>query len=345
MQREGMIYLTQSEEHRAKEIYDQSIVIDALNYSPTLPNLGHSEYLEEYARAGVTAVHFTIQLPYEGLYNFLNQVSLWYEMAEEAECDVATTAKDIRMAKEKKKKCIIFGIQNAKPLEENVSLVRVFHKLGIRIIQLAYNDQNLIGAGGDEKDAGLTNLGQRMIEKMNQIGILVDVSHCGSRTTMDAIHYSAKPIAFTHANPKTLCDHYRNKTDEQLKALANRGGVVGLTAYTPISKTLKEKRPTLKDFLDCIDYVAKLIGTEHIGFGLDLSPIVQWDPEGYRVWAVKHPGLAVENLDEISIQGLEKPFDIFGIARGLFSRGYSDKEIRGILGENFLRLFEEAWGG
>lgn len=343
MNRDESVILTEAEEERARDTYRRSIVIDALNYSPTLPNLGHAEYILELVEAGVTAAHFTVQLPYEDLPDCLKQISLWHQLAEETGARVVALAQDIRVAKEDKKPSIIFGLQNGKPLEEEVSFVRIFHKLDIRIIQLAYNDQNFLGAGGDERDAGVTKLGRRMIEEMNRTGILIDVSHCGPQTTMDAINYSEKPIAFTHANPKALCDHYRNKTDEQLRALASRGGVVGLTAYTPISKTRKERRPVLKDFLDSIDYVVKLIGAEHVGFGLDLSPIVQWDPEGYRVWARRHPGIAVDNIDEISVKGMEKPSDIVNIARGLVSRGYNDFEIRGILGENFLRLFEAVW--
>jgi membrane dipeptidase len=335
--------LTDAQEERIRALYKSSVVLDCVDYSTNLPDLGHPEYIEEYGEAGVTVVNCTIQEPNGGLWDFLNQVSLWYQLAEETHSYVAQSVDDIRRAKEENKKCLIFGIQNGKPLEENVNFVRVFHKLGIRIIQLAYNDQNLLGAGGDEKDAGVTKLGRKMIEEMNRLGILIDASHCGPQTSMDAINYSSRPIAFTHANPKALCDHYRNKTDEQLKALASRGGVVGLTAYSPISRTQKDKRPTLKDFLDFVDYVVTLIGVEHVGFGLDHSPSVRWDREGYYLWAEKNPGLAAQNIDEISIEGLEKPADIFNMSRGLVSRGYSDVEIKGILGENFLRLFGQVW--
>ena len=342
MDENKLLKLTESQEERAQAIYDSAIVIDALNYSPTLPSLGHPEYLEEYSKAGVTATHFTIHLPYEGLRNLLNQVSLWYQLAEGTQCSIVESAKDIRTAKEKRGKCIIFGIQNGKPLEENVSFVRIFHKLGIRIIQLAYNEQNLLGAGGDEMDAGVTKLGHKMIEEMNRVGILIDASHCGPQTTMDIIRHSEKPIAFTHANPRALCEHYRNKTDEQLKALAERGGVVGLTAMSLISKTHKDKRPALKDFLDFVDYTVNLVGVKHVGFGLDFAPIFLWDQEAAPTFARKYPGLS-GNDDEISIEGLETPSHIIDIARGLVSRGYDDVEIRGILGENFLHLFEETW--
>ncbi len=343
MDDQSLLTLTPSNEQRALHLYKESIVIDCLNYSPTLPNLNHPEYLDEYAQAGVTAIHFTIQTPDGGLSDFLNQVSLWHELAGNTDCRIAKTTRDIPLAKKEKRKCLIFGIQNAKPLEDDLALVRVFHLLGIRIIQPAYDSQNLLGSGGDEVDAGITKLGKKMIEEMNRIGILIDASHCGFKTTMDAIHFSAKPIAFTHTNPKALCDHYRNKTNEQLKALAERGGVVGLTAFCPISRTQRNKEPTLIDFLDFIDYVSNLIGSEHVGFGLDLAPVVRWDEEGHRIWTQKNPGLAPESIDKISIAGLDRPSGIINIARGLVSRGYRDEEIRGILGENILRLFEAVW--
>jgi membrane dipeptidase len=335
--------MTLSEEKRALHLYKESIVIDCLNYSPTLPNLNHSEYLDEYAQAGVTATHFTVQTPDGGLSNFLDQISLWHELARNTGCRIAEAANDIRLAKKEQRKCLIFGIQNAKPLEEDLALIRVFHLLGIRIIQPAYDSQNLLGSGGDETDAGITKLGKKMIEEMNRIGILIDASHCGFKTTMDAIHFSAKPIAFTHSNPKALCAHYRNKTNEQLKALSDRGGVVGLTAFSPISKPQSDQDPTLVDFMNFIDYVSNLIGSEHVGFGLDLAPVARWDEEGHRIWAKKNPGLAPESINKISIEELNKPSKIINISRGLVLRGYTDDEIKGILGGNFLRLFEAVW--
>ena len=343
MGKDKLLKLTEEKEQRALAIFSSSIVIDCLNYSPTFPNFGHPEYLDEYKNAGVTATNFTIQVPSGDLHDFLRQVSLWHKVAEETDCCVAKSAKDILESKEKKRKCIILGLQNAKPLGEDIEFVSVFRKLGIRIIQLAYDEQNLFGAGGDEKDAGVTRLGRKMIEEMNRVGILIDVSHCGPQTTMDAIDYSAKPIAFTHTNAKALCDHYRNKTDGQLKALAARGGVVGITAYTPISKIRKDRRPNLVDFLDFVDYVVNLIGVEHVGFGLDLTCIDRWDRESILLWYQKHPGIATDNIDELMIEGLGQPSEIINIARGLVSRGYKDAEIRGILGENFLHLFKEVW--
>jgi membrane dipeptidase len=338
-----LLKIRRSEKERANHLYKEAIVIDCLNYSPTLPNLSHPEYLEEYHQAGVSSIHVTIQEPEGDLRNFLHQVSLWHKMAKNTDCRIAEKANDIRVAKKEKRKCLIFGIQNGKPLGEDLDFVSVFHLLGIRVIQLAYDRQNLLGSGGNERDAGVTKLGRKMIEEMNRIGILIDASHCGYQTTMDAIHLSAKPIACTHTNPRALCDHYRNKTDEQLKALAERGGIVGITAFTPISRTHKDKEPSIIDFLDFIDYVSNLIGSKHVGFGLDFAPVARWDESGHRAWAQQNPGLAPESIDKISIQGLDQPSKIINIAMGLVSRGYTDDQIRGILGENILRLFESVW--
>jgi membrane dipeptidase len=342
MTKKNILELNKEEEKRAIKIYKNAIVIDALTYAPTLPNFDKVEYLDELFENGITT-NFTIHEPFEDLDDILNQISLWTKMSKKTGTIIVKSAEDIINAKKQKSKCIIFGIQNAKPLGENTNLVLIFHMLGIRIIQIAYNEQNLFGSGGDDKDSGITNLGRKVIEEMNRIGILIDVSHCGYRTTMDAINLSSKPIAFTHANPKVLCKHHRNKTDEELKALADRGGIVGLNAYSLFYKRHKRSIPDLNDFLDCLDYTVNLIGAKHVGFGLDLSPVSKWNPEGYADWARRNPGLAPDNLDQISLIGLDEPSKAINIARGLVKRGYTDNEIKGILGGNFFRLFESVF--
>jgi len=338
-----LLTLAREEEKRSKEIYNKAIIIDALTYAPNLASLNRREYLDELTEYGITATNFTIQEPFEDLDDLLNQVSIWHDLANEEGAIIAKTTSDIQKAKKENKKCLILGLQNGKSLSENPRLVRIFHLLGIRVIQIAYNEQNLLGCGGDDKDAGVTKLGRIMIEKMNTVGILVDASHCGYRTTLDAINYSSKPIAFTHANPKFLCNHYRNKTDEELKALAERGGVVGLNAYSNFYMKTKEEKPDLNDFLNCLDYTVNLIGAEHVGFGLDLSPGAKWNPTAYAEWARRNPGLAPNDLEHISLVGLDEPCKIINIARGLVKRGYKDEEIMGILGGNFLRLFSEIF--
>ena len=332
--------LTEEQEKRARELYQRAIVIECLTAAPTLK---HPEYVRETRDAGVTATHFTMLGLEDDIIGALDHIAGWYEMVEQNDAIIARTADDIVRAKEEKHPCVIWGSQNAKPLEEDLRYVRILHALGLRIIQLAYDQPNYIGTGGTEPDRGITKFGRKVIDEMNRVGVLIDVSHCGDQTVMDAIKYSQDPIAITHANPRAKVDEIRNKTDEQMLALAEKGGVIGLTAYSPWARLKKGGRPTLEDFLDLMEYVIKLIGVDHVGFGLDLSPHWDWEPEGYYRWAEQYPDLAALNVEERVVEDLHHVSKVENIARGLVARGYSDDDILKILGGNFLNLFRRVW--
>ena len=332
--------LTTEEENKAAELYQRAIVIECLTYIPTLPNL---EYMEELRKAGVTANHITVTETNARPREAFATISGWYEISQKTGCRFAYTVNDILQAKKEGKVCVIMGSQNARMLDDDLGLIRIFHRLGLRIIQLAYAEQNYIGSGGEDVDGGLSLFGRKVIEEMNRVGILVDISHCGDKTVMDAIKYSEKPVAITHANPRKLINHNRNKTDEQIQALAEKGGVIGLTAWTPISTVKKGVRPTLEDFLDFIDYVVKLVGPEHVGFGLDLTPNWDYNPADYEKWAKLYPNLAAESFEERLVEGLNHASKIKNISRGLVARNYRDEDILRILGGNFLELFRKTW--
>ena len=332
--------LTKEEEKRATELFQKAIVIECLTAAPTLK---HPEYIRETRDAGVTATHFTMLALEDNILGALDHIAGWYEMVEQYNAIIARTADDIVRAKEEKRPCVIWGTQNAKPLEEDLKYVRILHALGLRIIQLAYDQPNYIGTGGSEPDRGITKFGQKVIDEMNRVGVLIDVSHCGDQTVMDAIKYSQDPIAITHANPRAKVDEIRNKTDEQMLALTEKGGVIGLTAYSPWARLKKGVRPNLEDFLDLMEYVIKLIGVDHVGFGLDLSPHWDWEPEGYYRWAEQYPDLAALNVEERVVEDLHHVSKVENIARGLVARGYSDDDILKILGGNFLNLFRRVW--
>lgn len=334
--------LTPEEEKRAADIYKKAIVIEGLSYAPALV---HLEYFEEVRKAGVTATHITVtkQYDYSGPREALTTISGWYRTAEKTDCRLAWSVNDIAEAKKEGKVCIIMGTQNGRILEDDLSLVHIFHQLGLRIIQLAYAEHNYIGSGGEDLDAGVSLFGRKVIDEMNKLGVLIDVSHCGDKTVMDAIKYSQKPIAITHANPRKLINHHRNKTDEQIVALAEKGGVIGLTAWAPITMVKKGARPTLEDFMDLIDYVVKLVGVDHVGFGLDQSPDWNFDRTEYDKWANLYPTLAPAKFEDRLVEGLENIYDVKNISRGLVARGYSDKDILKILGGNFFQLFQKVW--
>jgi len=333
--------LTTEEEKRAMELYQKATVIEGLTYSPALNH--PVEYLEEVRKGGVTATHITVTPTWATLREALSTISGWYQNAERARVRFACSADDIVQAKKEGKVCVIMGSQNGKILEDDVSLVRIFHQLGMRIIQLAYAEQNYIGSGGDDVDAGISTFGRKIIDEMNKVGILVDVSHCGDKTVMDAIKCSQKPIAITHANPRKLINHHRNKTDEQMLACAEKGGVIGLTAWTSITTVKKGVRPTLEDFLDLVDYVVKLVGIDHVAFGLDLTPNWEYDRTDYEEWTKRYPTLAPLKFEERLVDGLENVSKVKDISKGLVARGYSDEDILKILGGNLLELFRKVW--
>jgi len=236
------------------------------------------------------------------------------------------------------------GFQNAVHLDDKLDNADEFSKLGARIVQLTYQGKNSFGSGcAAEFDPGLTEAGERLVEKLNELGILIDLSHCGYRTTMDAISTSRKPCAFTHANVTALCHHPRNKTDEQIKALAEKGGVMGIASYSAFSDIKKNHAPTIVEYLDIIDYVASLVGVDHVGIGLDLTPT--WTEEDYEKARKAYPEIYADyEFGEAAIKGIDEISKLIDVTRGLLSRGYEDDEIKKILGGNFVKLFGEVWG-
>jgi membrane dipeptidase len=192
------------------------------------------------------------------------------------------------------------------------------------------------------EDKGLSSFGRELVAEMNRLGMLVDLSHCGHRTTMDAIEATKGPVAFTHANPLALANNPRNKPDEAFKALAAKGGVAGVVRLpawlTPHGKA------TLEDYLNAIDYLVGLIGIDHVGLGSDFMEEV---PAEIMMRSLQ--GISPENLQKYYsstlVEGFESAADFPRVTEGLLSRGYLSEEVKKIMGGNWLRLFEKVWSG
>ena len=181
--------------------------------------------------------------------------------------------------------------------------------------------------------------GIAVIERMNELGMLIDLSHVGPKTTMEAIEFSKVPVCFTHANAKALCDHFRNKSDEALKAVAERGGVIGINVISAYTQTRKGVKPDIEDYYAMMDYVVNLVGVDHVGIGTDISP--NWSPEEIRKTFEVYPELTgtEEHLEE-----LDSIIYFRNLAKGLLHRGYTQENVKKILGDNWLRLFRIVWG-
>lgn len=238
---------------------------------------------------------------------------------------------------------ILLGIQNSEHFRK-VDDVDYFCGLGQRVSQLTYNARTLIGNGSTERrDDGLSDFGVSIVERMNKVGMAVDVSHCGDKTTLDAFEVSKKPVLITHSNCRALNpNHPRCKTDEAIKAMAAKGGVMGITE---VRMFVSAKEPTGIDaMMDHYDYVAKLVGVEHIGVGSDID-LVGYDAmpadENKQLRAAYKGSYGFR--DKIDIDGYtfaKRPFDL---AEALIRRNYSDANIEAILGGNFQRVLKEIW--
>ncbi len=242
------------------------------------------------------------------------------------------------------------GLQNALPIGDDLGHVEIYYGLGIRLIQLTYNDRNQVGDGCLERaNGGLTAFGIDLIEKMNQLGMIVDLSHCGHRTTLEAIDASRFPIVFSHTAAWSLCENPRNKLDEELIALAKKDGVVNVYA---VSFWLKKKgQATLKDMLDHVDYLVRLLGVDHVGIGTDRPDSDPkeanrkvWESEWWPAHAIfKFPDLLNIRWPPYT-KGIEYISKWPNIVSGLIQRGYTDEEITKIIGGNAYRLIKQVIG-
>jgi membrane dipeptidase len=237
---------------------------------------------------------------------------------------------------------IILGVQNSDHFRKPDD-VDYFYSIGQRVSQLTYNARNLIGTGSTERtDSAITDFGVSIVERMNKVGMAVDVSHCGDLTSMDACTVSKAPVLITHSDCRALAQHPRCKPDEVIKKVAATGGVMGITGVRPFVKTTEPT--TIEDVLNHYDHVAKLVGVEHLGVGSDI------DLDGYDalpgpIRKKLHAGYKASYgfRDKDDIEGLDHPQRSYDLAEGLIRRGYSDKDIEGILGGNFKRVLAQIW--
>lgn len=238
---------------------------------------------------------------------------------------------------------VVLGIQNSRHFR-TADDVDVFHALGQRVSQLTYNSRNLIGNGSTERrDDGLSDFGLAIVARMNEVGMAVDVSHCGDRTTLDAFEASTVPVLITHSNVRSLASgHPRCKTDEAIRAMAKSGGVMGITGVRMFVKA--DEPTTIEHMLDHYDHVRDLVGVEHLGLGsdMDLNGYDDMPPEENKRMRESYKG-SYGFREKIDIEGVDHPRRVFDLAEGLIRRGYADADIRGVLGDNFRRVLTGIW--
>jgi membrane dipeptidase len=326
--------LTSEEAKRALDLHKEAVIVDSLNAS-----VMSDEYFRKLQKGGVTATNYTIAM----MHNMSETIKRILDMqdmiaGENKTVVLGTTAEDILRAKREGKTAILLGFQNIQPLENDLRLLKLYHYLGVRIIQLSYHFRNAAADGGGERiDSGLSLFGISLIEEMNRLGMVVDLAHVGKQSVLEAVETSEDPVIASHSNPRALVDAHQNKTDEEIKAMAEKGGVIGVTAFPRlISKNPDET--TLDNLLDCVDYVVKLVGANHVGIGLDLA-------EGWAEYPPTRMSLMkIDGRIYVYPREIESVTKFPNITKGLIERGYSDAETKKILGENFLRVFKKVFG-
>lgn len=319
------------------------VVIDCLQYCK------YSEAVFRDLKAGgVDAIHTTIAY-HEDFQETVANIIRWNELFA-AHGDLVLhgkTGADVRRAKAEGRIAVFFGLQNCSPIEDDIGLVEICHTLGARFMQLSYNNQSLLASGCYEsEDAGITRMGREVIAEMNRLGMVIDMSHSGERSTLEAIELSRRPIAVTHANPLSWHKVVRNKADTVLKALAASGGMLGFSLYPHHLKN--GSSCALTEFCEMVARTADLMGVARLGIGSDLchgqpKEVVQWMRRGTWTKEPLDPANPVVFPPQPAWFASNRDFP--NIATGLAKAGFSPAEIDGIMGGNWLRFFEASFGG
>ena len=336
---------------RVMKLVERSLVIDMLaplklDFTPEAFALPASEKeIEEFRGCGITGFHNSVGVGGPTAYDdALEFLAAWqgYAGRNSQLYSLVGRATDLDQAKAQRKIAVIMGLQNADQFRDPKE-VKKFYQLGLRCAQLTYNSQNFIGSGSTDRiDGGVSDFGVEIIKAMNETGMLIDVSHSGDRTTLDAIELSPKPIAITHSNCRALVNHPRLKTDEAIQKLGAKGGVMGITG---VRMFVRDKDPTtVEHIVDHIEHVVKLIGVDHVGIGsdADLNGYDDMSAEQNKQLRASYKA-SYAFRDKIDTDGFDHPKKVFDLTDALIRRGYSDNNITAVLGGNFRRLLGATW--
>ena len=344
--------------------YREAIVIDGLGGpgggSNDNPEAGLSEQeLKDTHESGVTCAHTTVgsvgtTAPDTAFMATVRGIAYWEREIDRHPEVLARVriASDITKAKKNRRCGLVYGVQDGVAFETDLARLADLHALGLRVVQPTYNRRNLLGDGCLEPaNAGLSRSGVTAIERMNELGILVDLSHCGRQTAADAIRVSKKPVAFTHTGCQALADHPRNRTDEEMRAVAEKGGVSGIYFMPYLSEG---RQPTAADIVRHIEHMVQVAGEDHVSIGTDgnLSPTVVDDKykEGFakNTRERREAGIAAPWETEtgyLFAADLNTSRRFATLAMMLADRRHSAARIEKILGGNLLRVFGDTWKG
>jgi membrane dipeptidase len=327
----------------AKEIYNQSCVIDLqLGFEPEIEAPYKWDVVNRFAASGFSMISMAVATDATSLEKTIEFIA---GVREKISIDsdkyiLAKSVQDIEKAKAENKLAVNFLLQGPNPLSKNLSMLDVYYQLGVRSLILAYNIRNPFADGCIEPyDAGLSRLGKKLIQKMNDIGMLIDCAHTGYNSSLEAIALSQAPVIFSHSNVYALHAHPRNLKDEQIKAVAQSGGVIGINGNAAL---LGVEQATPEKFVENIDYISQLVGAEFVSLGTDWVYFPELFENYMSRQAIFYSSSYTKGIEAKKLTAIE-PEQVIEIVELLLQRGYTRHNIQGILGENYLKVVRQVW--
>ncbi len=327
----------------AARLHQDAVVIDAC--APILRDATHARH---WIAGGCTAALATLCLfDDDRASTVANNARLNRQLRARTGVVIARDAGGIERARREGRLAIVLAFQSSGGLGGDVGMVEVYHQLGVRAMNLAYNKAELAADGCTEpRDAGLSGFGRQVIAEMERVGMLLDLSHTGYRSSMEAMERATRPVAFTHSNAWALFDHPRNIRDDQIRACAATGGVIGINGH-PAFIRAGTAMPELDDLLAHLDHILGIAGIDHVGMGLDFS-----QPPGEQMTAARYAQLLADGIftpETLPPPPIRYPVrdasQLPRLTEALLRRGWPEADVRKLLGANMLRLFREVWRG
>ena len=322
-----------------KTLHDDLVVFDGLIVS----NWSRAVF-EDMRAGGLTGANCTCCV-WENFTDTMRNIAQWKQWLDEHDDLLvqAYSTADIRRAKAEGRTAIVLGFQNVSAFEDRLDYIALFRELGVGIVQMAYNTQNLIGTGCYEsRDTGLSDFGREAVAEMNRVGMMCDLSHVGPKTSEDVIRASTKPVCYSHVAPAALKAHPRNKSDEQIRFIVERGGFVGVTMFPPF--LARGTDSTVDDYVAAMDYIINVAGEDAVGYGTDFT---QGYDRPFFDWITMDKGYArklTEFGEIISLEGIETIGRTPNLTAAMERAGWPERRIRKVMGENWLRVLKDVWG-
>jgi membrane dipeptidase len=326
---------------KAAALHAEALVWDQHGCLPLRPDEDAVDQLELYRRAGVDLVSINVGMDLTPTVDAFKVLAAFRRglLARPDRYLIASRADDVHEAKRSGRLAVTFDLEGTEPLDGELALLEVFHELGVRTVLIAYNLRNRAGGGcHDDPEVGLTRYGHDLVRELNELGILVDATHCSPRTTFDLFELSSAPVVFSHSVPTGVKPHARNVTDAQMRACAATGGVVGING---VGIFLGDDNAGTEALVRAVDYAVGVVGAEHVGLGLDYV----FDQDEMNAHLEQHRDVfpADGGYADSSPHRFVSPSQLPELTAALLRLGYGDADVRAILGGNFLRVASTVW--